>query len=185
MIVVICGKSGAGKSTLARKIIEVKKEKVVHLDIDKIGHKILLQAEVKDKIMRSFGKGILEKDIINRKKLSSLVFNSKENMEILTKITWPYMELVIDKFICDNQDKMILLDWQLLPKTKYFLQSDLRILLDIPYEKRLKRAIERDCITEEIFTEREKASLSVSLDEFDLVINDNEEDALIKVLKRL
>ena len=41
MIIGICGKSGSGKTTLANQIIENLPTKAVHLDIDKVGHKVL------------------------------------------------------------------------------------------------------------------------------------------------
>ena len=46
MIIGICGKSGCGKSTLANQIIELTNNKAVHLDIDKVGHKVLILPEV-------------------------------------------------------------------------------------------------------------------------------------------
>ena len=40
-------------------------------------------------------------------------------MDKLTNATWPFMENLIDKVIRENSDKIVVLDWQLLPKTKY------------------------------------------------------------------
>lgn len=47
MIIGICGKSGCGKSTLANQIIELTNHSAVHLDIDQIGHQVLLLSKVK------------------------------------------------------------------------------------------------------------------------------------------
>ena len=54
MIIGICGKSGSGKSTLARQIIKHNKN-AIHLDIDEIGHQVLLIDEVKNELEKSFG----------------------------------------------------------------------------------------------------------------------------------
>ena len=103
MIISICGKSGSGKSTLAKKIIE-EKENTLHIDIDKIAHQILTIPEVKQQLQEQF-KDILTNNEVDRKKLGPIVFSSKENMNILTQITWPYMEQEIDNITKNNKDK--------------------------------------------------------------------------------
>lgn len=185
MIIGICGKSGSGKSTLANKIIELTKKSVVHLNIDKIGHDVLLIDTVKEELVKSFGSTIIDKDIIDRKKLSKIVFESKIEMEKLTDITWDYMQIEIDKFLNDNKDKIIILDWILLPITKYFKTCNLKILLDIPYEVRKSRAIKRDNISESAFDLREKASINYNHESFDYVLNSIDINVVKKVVELL
>ena len=43
-------------------------------------------------------------------------------MNRLEEITWSFMEQEIDTIINNNKDKIILLDWLLLPRTKFFYQ---------------------------------------------------------------
>lgn len=93
MIIGICGKSGSGKTTLANEIIKLTGNKAIHLDIDKVGHRSLLLPNVKEKLANSFGNSILKKDMVDRKKLGKIVFNSKEAMNKLTDITWKYMQI--------------------------------------------------------------------------------------------
>ena len=158
MIIGICGKSGSGKTTLANEIIKLTGNKAIHLDIDKVGHRSLLLPNVKEKLVNSFGNSILKKDMVDRKKLAKIVFNSNESMDKLTDITWKYMQIEIDNFLNTNKDKIIIIDWLLLPNSKYLDMCDVKILLDIPYEIRKKRAMKRDNITEEAFDLREQAS---------------------------
>lgn len=172
MLIGICGKSGSGKTTLAKEILNNYKNSI-HIDIDKIGHDVLKLEKVKCDLISSFGLSILKNNEINRKKLSKIVFQSESDMEILTQITWKYMELEIDKIINKNKDKIIILDWQLLPKTKFFNMC-YKVLIDIPYSIRLKRVILRDNIDEDKFLLRENASIDYSKYKFDLVINDND-----------
>ena len=173
MIIGVCGKSGSGKSTLDKKIVELFGEKAIFVDIDEIGHNSLTVPDVKNKIAEFFGGDLVENDIVNRKKLSRIVFDSKEQMDKLTEITWGYMESEIDKIVNENRDKVIVLDWQLLPKTKFFSMCDCRILLDIPYEVRKQRILQRDNITEEGFELREKASYDYDKESFDIVLDNN------------
>ena len=163
MIIGICGKSGCGKSTLARKLIE-QYPNAIHLDIDKVGHKALTDNISKERLVNRYGISLLTDGNIDRKKLGTIVFNSKEEMDFLTEVTWEYMQKEIDKFLEENKDKIIILDWLLLPKSKYFDMCDIRILLDIPYEIRKQRAMKRDNITEEAFDLREKSSLEYDKD---------------------
>lgn len=88
-------------------------------------------------------------------------------MKKLTDVTWFYMEQYIDDFIEKNKEHIIILYWLLLPKTKYFEQSDLKILIYATLEVRMMRAIERDNITSEKFLLREKASMSFENLNFD------------------
>lgn len=173
MLIGICGKSGSGKSSLANYLKEIYGSQVVHLDIDKIGHRALEDDEVRERLVSTFGRDIVVDGKISRKKLSTIVFDSEDEMAKLSEITWGYMDREIESFINRNCGKIILLDWQLLPKCRYFEMCDLRVLLDIPYEVRLERCMKRDSISEDVFALREKASVKYDLSSFDQVLNDN------------
>lgn len=176
MIVCLCGKSGSGKSTIAKLI-----PNSIHVDIDKIGHNSHEDYVVKEKLINTFGTSILTNNDIDRKKLGKIVFSNKSEMKKLEDITWNYMEKEIDKIIFNNKNKIIILDYLLLPKTKYFNSSSLKILLDIPYEIRKERVIKRDNITKEEFNFRESASINYDDYEFDIIVKD--ENIKKKVLK--
>ena len=174
MIISICGKSGSGKSTLAKRIIEERKN-VIHIDIDKIAHQVLTIPIVKQQLQEQF-KDVLTDNEVDRKKLGPIVFSSTKNMDILTQVTWPHMEQEIDRIISENKDKIIILDYLLLPKTKYFEQSDLKILLDIPKDIRKQRILKRDNITEDKFDLRDSSSIEYDKDEFDFIISSDNYD---------
>ena len=181
MLIGICGKSGSGKTTLANSFKE-KYQDVIHLDIDKIGLEVLEYENVKEKLVESFGDNILTNNKVDRKKLGKIVFNLKEKMDKLTDITWFYMEELIDKEINNNKDKKIILDWQLLPKTKYFTMCDIKIFLDTDFDIRKERAIKRDKIENDAFLLREKASYSYDYKEFDYVIKNNDYKKINEVI---
>lgn len=128
MIIGICGKSGSGKSTLANQIVELTNNKSVHLDIDKVGHEVLLLPNVKEELVSSFGPSIIQEGIVDRKSLGEMVFNSRHKMKKLSDITWEYMQIEIDKFINYNSDKIIILDWLLL--TYFWPEEDKELYLE-------------------------------------------------------
>ena len=185
MIIGICGKSGSGKSTLANQIIELTNNKAVHLDIDKVGHRVLLLPEVQEELVSSFGESVVNENTVDRKKLGEIVFNSRNEMNKLSDITWKYMQIEIDNFLIQNKDKIIILDWLLLSISQYFDMCDIKILLDIPYEIRKQRAMKRDNISEEAFDLREKASIEFNESDFDYVIKANDKEIVKRVVKSL
>lgn len=176
MIIGICGNSGSGKTTLANQIIKLTDNKAIHLEIDKIGHKVLLLPEVKKELIKLYGNKILSESDIDRKKLSTIVFDSKIEMEKLTDITWKYMQIEIDNFLETNKNKIVILDWMLLSKSKYFDMCDIKILLNTPYDIRKRRATRRDNISEESFNLRDQASITYNEENFDYVLKTNEID---------
>lgn len=180
MIIGICGKSGSGKSTISKQITTNYKN-AVHLDIDKIAHKSHKDEKVKQKIIETFSKKILTNNEIDRKKLSIIVFSSKTEMKKLEEITQDFMEKEIDKFINENKDKIIILDYILLPITKYFKKCDIKILLDVPQNIRKSRVIRRDNITEESFMLRDSSSIEYKKSDFDIVLNSEKENILRRI----
>ena len=181
MIIGICGKSGSGKSTIAKQITSRYKN-AVHLDIDKIAHKSHKDEEVKQKIIGTFTESVLTNNEIDRKKLGRIVFASKEKMKLLEEITWEFMEKEIDNFINENKDKIIILDYILLPLTKYFDKCNIKILLDIPYHIRKQRVLSRDDITEEQFDLRDSAAIQYEVSDFDIVLENEKDDILRRIL---
>lgn len=169
MIISIVGKSGSGKSSITEMLCSYS-DKIIKLNIDEVGHYILTLDDVKRKLLNSFGGSIMDNGFINRKRLGDLVFNNHKKMQKLTDITWSKMEKVIDDFINNNKDKIIILDWLLLQSTKYFKASDIKILLDVPFEIRMNRAIRRDNITQEQFQIRDQASMEFCKNDFDYII---------------
>lgn len=185
MIIGICGKSGCGKSTLANQIIELTDNKAIHLDIDKAGHRVLLLPEVQEELVSSFGESVVKENNVDRKKLGEIVFDSRNEMNKLSNITWKYMQIEIDNFLNLNKGKIIILDWLLLSISKYFDMCDIKIFLDIPYEIRKQRAMKRDNISEEVFDLREKASIEFDESAFDYVLKTYDKEIVKRLVKSL
>lgn len=184
MMIGICGKSCSGKSTLAKILIEKYKDKQIYIEIDKIGHKINELDVVKKELIKTF-ENIETDGKIDRKKLSKIVFNDEEEMQKLINITWKYMQEELDRLIEINKDKIIILDWLLLPRSKYLNMCDIRIFLDVPYEVRFKRALKRDNIKESDFKLREQSSIEYNEEDFNYILNDIDEEKMKELVKVL
>jgi dephospho-CoA kinase len=169
MIIGIVGKSGSGKSTIA-KMFKAYDNQINLIDIDKVGHEVLTLASVKEKLITAFGENVIDTNgNINRKVLSNMVFNNPIKMDLLASITWSQMELIIDGLLKGNN--ISILDYNPLPKTCFFQRCDIKILVDVPYEIRKARAMQRDNISGIAFDIREKASMDYSQYHFDYIIN--------------
>lgn len=182
MLITITGASGSGKSSIANYLTTLNKN-IVHLNIDLVGHEVIETEEIKRKIVKQFNLTLNNKKI-DRKVLGEIVFNNQDKMQELSNLTWQYMEQKIDEFIDANKNKIIILDWILIPKTKYFNASDINILVKADFLDRVKRAVIRDGITPAKFEEREKATLNFDDNIFDYIIeNKIEEETKVMVKK--
>lgn len=169
MIITFSGKSCSGKSSLATYLCSLN-EQAVHLSIDEVGHSVSDDEIVRQTISKALNIPLSE---LTRKKLGDAVFNNQRKMKVLTDITWQKMEKKIDDFIETNSGKIIILDWILIPKTKYFKIADVNILIKSDLETRVNRASVRDSITKAKFLERESSSIEYFEDRFDyVVVND-------------
>ncbi len=170
MIITFTGKSCSGKSSLA-KYLNLLDNMSTYISIDEIGHKVMTFEEIRKEVSKRLNIPLEE---LNRKNLADVVFNDPEKMEILTNITWGKMQEIIDDIIFQNSGKNIILDWALIPKSKYFEMADYNVLVNVPFEERLRRALERDNISKERFMERESASLDYNPSQFNIVIENTD-----------
>lgn len=183
MLITITGASGSGKSSISEFLCSSDKN-IVHLNIDTVGHKVLDMPEIKKIVSEKFHIKIKE-DKIDRKELGDLIFNNHQNMKQLSDITWKAMEDLIDNFIVENKHKIIILDWILIPKTKYFNDSNINILVQSDFNTRMKRATQRDEIDESAFKEREQATLDFTRNNFDYIIENYDIKQTRKEVKKI
>lgn len=171
MLIGITGKSGSGKSTIS-KLFKGYDESIQIVEIDKIGHESHKDSCVKENLLKTFGEKIFNEDFsVNRKILSDIVFNDKEQMSKLCNITLEFMERKIDSLIASSD--ITILDYALLPKLKFFKMCDIKILVTSSYSTRSNRVMKRDNISSKKYDEIDSNSLDYIDDEFDYIIENN------------
>ena len=170
MIICIVGKSGSGKSTITNMLYSIDNSFVI-IDGDKVSHDVLKLDDVKNKIKIEFGNVFDNNFNVDRTKLRSIVFNNQEKLKFINELSWKYMEKIIDNIIDNNKDKNIIIDWLLSPLTKYFDYSNLKILIDAPYDIRMARVLIRDNIFSIDFKMRDNASPIIDKEKYDYIIN--------------
>lgn len=167
----ITGKTGTGKSTIGELL--ANKLNCKYVNIDKIGHMSISDADISRKIVKEFGNCILDSEKnIDRKKLGNIVFADKKNMDILTKFTWDYMQEKLDNIIkCEND--FIIFDWALLPSVKFWNMCDIKILITSDDIKRKEKLLKRDNISIYYLEKREQNVIDYSKFDFDYVFDNN------------
>ena len=167
----ITGKTGTGKSTIATTLAQ--KLDGQYVDIDKIGHHATSDPIIAKKLCDVFGNGLLDNTgNIDRKKLGNIVFSNTDKMQILTDITWEYMEQELYKVLLQKQQCFVF-DWALLPKVKFWDMCDFKILVTSDDTIRKERILERDHISQEYLEKRESATLDYSRLSFDFTFNND------------
>lgn len=171
MLIGLMGKSGSGKSLISKLLKELD-TRVQIIDIDKIGHESHGDLGVRTKLKKYFGAEIFDADgSVNRKALGKIVFSDKSKMQLLYDATYTYMVERIDGMISHSQ--IMVLDYALLPLTKYFELCDVKILVEASFDERCQRVIARDNISKEKYESRDANSVDYTAYDFDYTIQNN------------
>jgi len=89
MVIGVTGNIGCGKTTVAQMFGALGAEVI---EADRIGHLLLKKDGVKERIIQTFGKSILDEDgEISREKLRKMVFRDKKKLKQLNLILHPLM----------------------------------------------------------------------------------------------
>ena len=180
----ITGGIGSGKTTVA-KIFEVLGIAVYYAD-EAAKRLMIKDASLKEKIEQTFGKDTYDNGILNRAKVSSLVFNNPEKLALLNSIVHPATIADADKWMQQQITPYVLKEAALIFESGSNKMLDKMIGVFTPIELRIQRVMQRDNISEEAV----KTRISKQMDEAekmrlcDYVITNDERELLIpQVLK--
>lgn len=143
MIIGITGSIATGKSTVSSYL---KKNGYKLIDLDDISHQVIFQEQVVNEIKQLFPQGIVENGVVDRQKLSALVFSNSEYRLLLNKITHPIIIATMQQQISLANDKLIFVDIPLLFETKMEKYVDKIIVVYAPLDEQVKRLMKRDNI---------------------------------------
>ena len=183
MVISISGKSGSGKTFIAKQITKYFDAELI--SFDEISHKTLEDKMVLEKIKTQFGIEVFENNILNRKKLGKIVFSDNKKLDLLNSICQSKMEEIIDEIMQKDNNKIYILEYALLPKMKYFNNSDCKILIKASPSIRKTRIISRDNISEEYYLSRENNSINYNEKDFDIIIENDYQLNIEKIVKKI
>ncbi len=178
-IIGITGSSGSGKTTLSQILNERKDVKLI--DADKVVKEMSIPGtEYLKEIEKSFGKEILLEDgNLNRKLLGKKIYNEKEALEKLNKLTFKYVVNEILNRIKKSKEEQIqflIIDAPLLFEAGLEKNCDYVVVLVAKEELKIQRICERDNIDEQTARSRLRIQHQDSYytEKADYVIENNE-----------
>jgi len=154
MIIGITGGSGAGKTTLLNTI-EQRGARVI--DCDAVYHELLLSNKALLAELNSAFPEVVEKSVLNRKALASIVFNDEHKLQRLNEITHRYIDEEVTRLIESSGYELIAIDAIALIESGLSKRCDVVIAVCAPLEERVSRLTKREGISEEYALERIKA----------------------------
>lgn len=158
----LTGNIASGKSKIS-EYLKSKGFKII--DADSIGKTVLSIDSVKNKIIRSFGKNILNEDgSINRRELGRIVFSSKENLKKLNRITLPILTKLVKRKISELKKKKVkyaVLDAAILIEAGWHKLVDEVWVVYTDSETQLERLIKRENYSVEEAKNRIEAQLNI------------------------
>ena len=172
-VIGIIGGVGSGKSSLARQLVEkrlAQKHRIVILDGDDAGHRVLAEPAVQRQIRERFGNGVFHQDgTVIRRALGQLVFGTdsvhRQARTELESIVHPrihhHLEQELAAARSNPATEAVLLDAAVLLEAGWRPLCDAVVFVDTPLEQRLERVSRNRGWTREQLAARESSQLSL------------------------
>ncbi len=151
-IIGLTGGIGSGKTTIANHFMAARIPVYI---ADDESRKIMQSAEIIADIKKTFGNEIFENEILNRKKLSEIVFSNPEKLEQLNAIIHPAVKKHFGNWILDHKNSpFVIYEAAILFESGSYKNCDLIITVTAPLESRIQRVIQRDKTSRELVLKR-------------------------------
>ena len=157
MIVIgLCGGSGSGKGTVSKIFLEYG---IPSIDTDAVYHNITsYNSPCLRALSIEFGEDIIaDGNRLDRKKLGSIVFTSKDRLKRLNEITHRYILNEVRNSLLEYEKEgrmAAIVDAPLLFESGFNEECDLTVCVISDEEKRISRIVDRDGITYETAKKR-------------------------------
>lgn len=140
----IIGGMGAGKSTVRKVLVD---QGVPYIDLDKVGHDVLLWPTVKEELVETFGEDILNADgEVDRSALAAKAFVSAAETRKLNRITLPRIEEAYTDRVTElakEGHEAVVIEYSVFKNRASSLAYDADVVLAVlaPIDQRIERAV--------------------------------------------
>lgn len=164
LMVGLTGGIGSGKSVVARML---KDEGAYVIDLDDLARRVVEPDKPAWRdVVAYFGTGILNPDrTLNRSALAEIVFSDPKSRKVLEKFTHPRIFEERDTLLEGIKDKdpcsVAVIDYPLLFELSFQKKFDKVILVYVSRDAQIKRARDRDGLSEKEVEKRLKAQIPI------------------------
>ncbi|MGI6393479.1 MAG: dephospho-CoA kinase [bacterium] len=147
-VVALTGGIATGKSVVSKHLSTHHGFTVINADI--VGHEVLQEPDVAEKIRLSFGEDTIENKEINRKKLGKIVFSDPSKLSLLNSIVHPLLiAKALEKILSTPPEAKIVFEAAVLIEAGWHKHFNKVIVTTCSPEIQLKRVMERDKLSKE------------------------------------
>lgn len=146
-IIGLTGGIGSGKTTVAKFFSD---SNIPVYIADDEARKLMQSSEIIEEIKRTFGDAIFDDALLNREKLSQIVFNDPEKLKLLNAIVHPVVKKHFDDWVLHHKNNpFVIYEAAILFESGSYKNCDVIITITAPIETRIQRVILRDNTTRE------------------------------------
>ena len=159
--VAVTGGIGSGKSTALAFLGELG---AAVLSSDDVVHRIYTDPAIQDALRRRFGMGVVDGTRVNRAMLGRLVFEDREALDWLERLTHPHVRRVVEEWALAHEHapqppELLAVEVPLLFESGLMIEEfDCVLLITAPRDVRLERVAAK--LTPEEFERRATRQLS-------------------------
>ena len=141
--------------------------------------------DLKTEIKQNFGNEIYQKGVLQKNRLSNIVFNDTKKLQELNSLVHPFVQRRFEDWCKNQQSKFVIKEAAILFESETHKGLDAVICVSAPFEKRIERVMKRDNCTKEDVVKRIENQMpqedKEKLSDF-LIINDDKEKLLPQII---